>query len=438
MSDESFDIGILYKVIYLVDDEVYKTDEFAYNSVPVLIDYKPTKEGYTFSGWSEMPATMPNHDVTITGSFSANSYELTYMVNGEVYKTESVVYGTTIVPEAGLTKEGYTFSGWSEIPETMPARDVVVTGTFTINYYKLTYIVDGGEYKTLSVVYGTTITPEAEPTKEGYTFGGWSELPETMPAHDVEITGCFYLFGDVNTDEEVDVVDVVDIARFVVAKPSVKFREKLADLNKDNTVNIADAVTLVNHIAGDQNFAKAMVPSGLSYNYDQCQLQLLSAGQNAISLYLDGEADFTAFQFDVDVPEGTDISAIRINGMREDGHQLLYNKVEENRYRVTALSLSNAIFKGNMGKLLQFSINGQITDDICVHDIHFVNTKGNDFTFDPLYLTGVTETGIGSINNEIVNGKSSNGKFIYDLQGRKLSKVQHGVNIINGKKVVNK
>ena len=38
---------------------------------------------------------------------------------------------------------------------------------------------------------GDAITPETEPTKEGYTFSGWSEIPATMPAHDVTVTGTF-------------------------------------------------------------------------------------------------------------------------------------------------------------------------------------------------------------------------------------------------------
>ena len=303
--------------------------------------------------------------------------------------------------------------------------------TFDISIlYKVIYKVDNEVCQIDEFVYNTVpVLTDGEPTKDGYTFGGWSELPVTMPAHDVEITGRFYLYGDVNTDEEVDVVDVVDVARFVVATPSTKFRAKLADLNKDNTVNIADAVVLVNHIAGDQNFVKAMILPELSYNYDQCQLQLLSAGKNALSLCLDGEADFTALQFDVDVPEGADISAIRINGMRKDGHQLLYNKVGENHYRVTALSLSNATFKGSNGELLQFSINGEAMDDICIHDIHFVTANGKDLTYDALYVNG-TVTGITDVN------ASDKNDDIYDLQGRKLSKVQHGVNIINGKKVI--
>ena len=38
---------------------------------------------------------------------------------------------------------------------------------------------------------GAEIIPEEEPTKEGCTFSGWSEIPKTMPDHDVTITGTF-------------------------------------------------------------------------------------------------------------------------------------------------------------------------------------------------------------------------------------------------------
>ena len=179
-----------YKLSYIVDGQVYKTYQLSYGA-EITPEPAPTKEGYTFSGWSEIPAVMPHHDVTVNGSFTVNSYKLTYKVDGQVYKTLTLNYGATITPEPAPTKEGYTFSGWSDIPATMPAHDVTVTGTFGINTYKLSYIVDGQVYKTYQLSYGAEITPEPAPTKEGYTFSGWSEIPATMPAHNVTVTGTF-------------------------------------------------------------------------------------------------------------------------------------------------------------------------------------------------------------------------------------------------------
>jgi uncharacterized repeat protein (TIGR02543 family) len=179
-----------YKVTFTIDGTILATKDVTFGSAITPPD-APAKEGYTFAGWSTIPTTMPAKDITITGSYTVNSYSLIYMVDGAEYKKVSVTYGATITPEAVPTKEGYTFSGWSTIPTTMPANDVTVTGSFAVNSYSLIYMVDGTEYKKVSVAYGTTITPEAVPTKEGYTFSGWSTVPSTMPAKDVTVTGTF-------------------------------------------------------------------------------------------------------------------------------------------------------------------------------------------------------------------------------------------------------
>lgn len=215
-----------YKLVYKVDGAEYKSYELEYGAT-ITPEPAPTKEGYTFSGWSEIPSTMPAHDVTVTGSFTKGAYKLTYMVDGEVYKTISYDYGATITPEPAPVKDGYTFSGWSEIPATMPAHDVTVTGSFTINKYKLTYTVDGAEYKSYELEFGATITPEPAPTKEGYTFSGWSEIPETMPAHDVTVTGSFTVNQYTITyiiDNEVYTTQTVDYGSTIVP-PTIPERE---------------------------------------------------------------------------------------------------------------------------------------------------------------------------------------------------------------------
>ena len=65
-----------------------------------------------------------------------------------------------------------------------------ITGA-TFTQYTLTYVVDGEVYKTAKYEEGDYIAAEREPTKEGYTFSGWSEIPEEMPAHDVTVYGSF-------------------------------------------------------------------------------------------------------------------------------------------------------------------------------------------------------------------------------------------------------
>lgn len=215
-----------YQLIYIVDGQVYKTIHMNYGDA-VLVEDAPQKEGYTFSGWSEIPGTMPAKDIAVMGSFTVNSYKLTYTVDGEEYKSVQVNYGAAIIPEAEPTKEGYSFSGWGDIPATMPSCDVAVAGSFTVNSYKLIYMVDGEEYKIVDVAYGTSIIAEAEPTKEGYSFSGWGEIPATMPANDVTVTGSF----TINKYTLVYVVDGENYVTYEVNYGTQIF--PLPDLTKD-------------------------------------------------------------------------------------------------------------------------------------------------------------------------------------------------------------
>ncbi|MDE5918110.1 MAG: InlB B-repeat-containing protein, partial [Duncaniella sp.] len=86
-----------------------------------------------------------------------NSYKLTYIVDGESYKTDDVEFGAKINPVEAPEKEGHTFAGWEGMPETMPANDVTVNAVYTVNSYKLTYIVDDEVYLTADVEYGAEI-----------------------------------------------------------------------------------------------------------------------------------------------------------------------------------------------------------------------------------------------------------------------------------------
>ena len=183
-----------YTLTYVIDGVEYKAYEL-YEGDAINPEDNPTKEGYTFSGWSEIPGTMPGEDVVITGTFTINSYKLTYYLDGVEYKTYSVEYGSSISPENAPEKEGYTFSGWGDVPQTMPAGDVTLYGTYTVNTYKLIFMVDGEVYKTIEVKYGDPLPKEEEPTKDGYIFSGWSWIPSKMPAEDVTIIGTFKRVG---------------------------------------------------------------------------------------------------------------------------------------------------------------------------------------------------------------------------------------------------
>ena len=208
----------------MVDGEVFQTVIVTYGAAITLID-TPTKEGYMFSGWTDAPGTMPAHDVTINGRFVTDAYTVTYMVDGEVYKTENIAYGSKVEAIAVPVKEGHTFSGWSEIPELMPAYDVTISGTFTVNKYLVTFKIGDEVIAADSLEYGATIVAPEAPEKEGYTFDGWKGIPVTVPAKDLIIEGKYaakeylltfiidgalYEMRKVRCDEEIAPLDVTE------------------------------------------------------------------------------------------------------------------------------------------------------------------------------------------------------------------------------------
>ena len=179
--------GDKFKITYVIDGVTYKEVEMEYGA-NITPEPAPEKEGYTFSGWNSIPTTMPADDIIVTGSFSINQYRLIYIVDGEIYASELVDYSAAITPVAAPEKEGYTFSGWSTIPATMPAEDITITGSFTVNQYKITYLIGDVIYMEEYVDYGAVITPPQAPEREGFDFT-WIDLPETMPAHNITIIG---------------------------------------------------------------------------------------------------------------------------------------------------------------------------------------------------------------------------------------------------------
>ena len=177
-----------YLLTFRIDSIVVKQDSVAYGTIIAAPEVEE-REGHTFTGWTALPETMPAADVEVTGAYAVNSYLLTFRIDGTVVKQDSVAYGAIIVAPEVEEREGHTFTGWTAFPETMPAADVEVTGAYAVNTYKITYILDGEVYAEDSVTYGAVIVPLQVEEDETFTFSGWSNLPEVMPASDIIVTG---------------------------------------------------------------------------------------------------------------------------------------------------------------------------------------------------------------------------------------------------------
>lgn len=323
-------------------------------------------------------------------------FKLTYYVDGNEYKTVEMEYNTTIIPENEPIREGYSFSGWSDIPATMPAHDVTVTGTFSINQYRLTYVVDGEEYKMYEVVYGTSITPEEAPTKVGYDFTGWSEIPETMPAHDVTVTGSFEPHYDVG-----NVASLIDV--ILNGNGSLEDFE-LYDMNGDGELNIGDLILILREVL------KNTGGSAPSRGVVECV-----------------EPDFTQYtaaQFVLDVPLNVKEQDIQLAEEIKQTHKMMSRQIVPGRFAVVVYSLTNSKLAPGF---IEVKAEKTHAVDLDIKDMVLAKPTGETASFGNMPVATV----VSDVRCE--NAPRS----VYDLKGQKQgNSLQKGVYIENGKKIV--
>ncbi|MBQ6467922.1 MAG: InlB B-repeat-containing protein [Clostridia bacterium] len=195
-------IVVPHTVTYTVDGETYATQSYA-EGATITAPAEPTKEGYTFVGWSDgtntytsaqvSAMTMGSSNLSFTAVFQENApvtHTVTWVFNnGTSPVTETLAVGSSITPPAAPEKTGYEFIGWDNIPATMPSQDITITAQWEAIDYTVTFNPDNGEAATVQTYnYGDAITAPAAPVKTGYTFAGWGNVPATMPAENLEFT----------------------------------------------------------------------------------------------------------------------------------------------------------------------------------------------------------------------------------------------------------
>lgn len=157
------------------------------------------KEGHSFITWIDADTgeeisfynnivTVPEKNAEYYIRWQVNSYKLTYKNCGAEYASYEVTYSTPAyelpVPEKTPEREGYEFKGWSVLPATMPATDMVSVALWEDTCTQANFYVnsaDAAPFASIPLEKGEKISaPSARPEKRGYTFKGWSLDGETV------------------------------------------------------------------------------------------------------------------------------------------------------------------------------------------------------------------------------------------------------------------
>jgi len=173
----------------------------------------PTRDGYTFAGWTGTGLDAATLSVTIehgstgnrtyTATWTINVYTISYDLAGGSVATPnptSYTVESTDITLVNPTRTGYTFAGWTGTDLAEPTTTVTIsqgstgdrayTAIWTINIYTISYDLAGGSVVTPNptsyTVESTDITL-TNPTRDGYTFAGWTGTDLDEPTLNVTI-----------------------------------------------------------------------------------------------------------------------------------------------------------------------------------------------------------------------------------------------------------
>lgn len=195
-----------YTLTFKINDTIVKTGEVTYT---FPIEYPSDSEinakvptGYAFKGWNSTPTTMPSTNLTLTAELEQVEYTITYFMHtqetgsmnygeAEHFATQKYHYGDEITAPTAAEIVGYDDPVWADLPETMPAKDIEVHGYRDCAKFTITFKVDGTVVKQHTLAYGHSIPYPEDPVKDGYTFKGWDSNIQTVPAYDVTINAVF-------------------------------------------------------------------------------------------------------------------------------------------------------------------------------------------------------------------------------------------------------
>lgn len=204
----------IHEAIFMVDGEAYRSLNFAYGEQITAPADNPSKTGHTFLTWVPELGIMGDEDQTFIAVFLPNSYDAIFMVDGAEYDRREIEYGTQITLPPAPSKTGYTFLGWDNLPPTMPAEDVTMTARWSVNSYNAIFYVDGVEYARIPTPYGEPISLPLDPEKENYVFNGWTpEIPPVMPAGPMEFDATWRSAVDITLIPKAGSTTVVDEER---------------------------------------------------------------------------------------------------------------------------------------------------------------------------------------------------------------------------------
>ncbi len=117
-----------------------------------------------------------DEDVKVWAKWQVLQFTITFNTNGGTeIAAITQDYNTEVKAPENPTKTGYAFNGWdTTIPEKMPAKDLTITASWLANKYTITFDSNGGsEVAPITQDFESELKAPTAPTLENYDFVAW-------------------------------------------------------------------------------------------------------------------------------------------------------------------------------------------------------------------------------------------------------------------------
>ncbi len=238
-----------------------------------------------------------------------------------------------------------------------------------------------------------------------------------------------YLLGDANNSGTVTVTDVVVTSQYVLEMNPQPFVYEAADVNTDGNITVTDVSRIAWMVLNPAMNAPLRAPA-LWNNGDSMtgeDITLASGETHRVSIQLDNEMDYSAFQFDLSLPEGLTASNYQLTD-RASNHAFNVNMLQDGNIRALCYSPALIGINGHEGALLTFDVTatGDVTGDILVDGIELVTTTCQTVKLEAFNIAVNAPSSV----NEVANGKTIASVDYFNLAGQQLSEPRTGVNLV--------
>ena len=238
-----------------------------------------------------------------------------------------------------------------------------------------------------------------------------------------------YIPGDANNNGIISVTDVVATAQYVLELNPQPFNFEAADMNNDNSITVADISRIAYMVLNPTQHAPLRAPAQCNNDDRMCGNDFtLSDGEtHRVSIVLDNEMDYSAFQFDLTLPDGLTASNFALTN-RAGSHAFDVNTLTNGKTRVLCYSPKLTAISDNEGAILTFDVtaSGAATGDIHVDGIELVTTDCQTMVLDDFTIGLNTATGI----DVVTNGKTIAHIDYYNIAGQRIDKPNIGVALV--------